>query len=380
MPLNATDGDGGTGTTFWGSADYRNTSGGDDETLDWDGDLFSINLGFDARITPDTIGGVAVSWSEGDLDYDVDDSEKTYGINLTSVYPYLGWSNARGEVWMTTGYGEGELEITNANDETDTNDISLQTFAIGGSGVVLQREANTVRLKGEVSQSTLNVEANDDGLSEMEVDTGRVRLSVETTHTTALVNGARTERSGEAGMRYDGGDGNTGVGIELGLGFRYVNTTTGLSVEGKARALVGHDGDTDSDEWGVSGTIKKTAGADGQGLSFALSPGYGEQASDMQRLWQHGLRDVDRGTGDDYAARLNVRLGYGMTGIDVPNWFGTDTGLLTPYTEMTLSDDSNRYRLGIQWELGDRLDLDIIGEHRDADTTNSILLKGESRF
>ena len=213
------------------------------------------------------------------------------------------------------------------------------------------------------------------------VDANRARLSLESTNTVTWGNGARTDRKVELGARHDGGDGVTGTGIELALGLRHVSAA-GLSVEGKIRALLGHS--SDINEWGISGTIKQTSGADGQGFSFALSPGYGDDASDLQNLWEHGL-DAD-GTGNtgndtDYAARLDARVGYGINGFSAPNWLGTGSGLLTPYSAMTLSDDSNRYRLGVQWKLGERFDLDLIGEHRDAaDDDDVVLLKGELRF
>ncbi|WP_424947469.1 PKD domain-containing protein [Candidatus Spongiihabitans sp.] len=390
LPLNNLingDGTGTGGMTFWGSGDYRNF-GGEDEDLDWDGDMFSIHLGLDARITAEAIGGVALSWNEGELETD-NSTKKTYDISMTSINPYLGWSNARGEVWMTAGYGEGELD----QDDGASDDLSMSTFAIGGNGIVLQRGANTLRLKGEVTQSTLEVEESNSNsgssFSGRQVDVSRARVSLEATNTITQSNGARTERSIEVGIRHDGGDGITGTGAELGFGISLVNAS-GFSVEGKARALLGHDGN--ANEWGISGTIKQTAGADGQGWSFALSPGYGDDAGDIQRLWEEGLRDADgnatNGTDTaadatrDYSARLDLRIGFGISAGTAP-WLGSGTtpGLLTPYTAMTLSNDSNRYRLGIQWKLGNRLDLDLVGEHRDTDAdANAILLKGELRF
>ena len=405
MPLNAIGGGAGTGSgmTFWGSGDYRNLSGEDDDlTLDWDGDMFSLHLGVDTRITAAAIGGVALSWNEGEMDHDdgegTSTSKDTYDTSMVSINPYLGWSNAHGEVWVTAGIGKGELESNGGS-----NDLSMQTLAIGGTGVVWQRAANTMRVKGEFTQSSLEVDDDgDDGnvdLNDMEVDVSRARLSLESTNTVTWGNGARIDRKVELGARHDGGDGVTGTGIELGLGLRHISAS-GLSIEGKLRGLLGHKGDIN--EWGISGTIKQSAGADGQGFSFALSPGYGDDSSDLQRLWEHGLRDVDgnasSGTTDpdgnasdaadtartrNYSARLDARIGYGVNGFTAPSWLGSGSGigLLTPYTAMTLSNDSNRYRLGVQWTLGDRIDFDLVGERRDAaDDDNKILLKGEFRF
>ena len=384
MPLNAIGGAGtGSGTTFWGSGDYRNISGEDnDQTLDWDGDMFSLHLGVDTHITAEVIGGVAVSWSEGEMDYDdtAGSGKKTYDTRMTSINPYFSWGNKNGAMWMTASYGEGELEGEDANGDNKTNhDLSMQTFAIGGNSVLLQRGADTLRVKGEISQSSLEVDESKNGLAEMEVDANRARLSLESTNTVTWGNGVRTDRKVEVGARHDDGDGTTGSGIELGLGLRHVNAS-GLSTEGKLRALLGHEGDIN--EWGISGTIKQTVGADGQGFSFALSPGYGDDASDIQRLWDELPESDDSNDADrDYAARLDARVGYGINGFTAPSWLGSGSGLLTPYSAMTLSDDSNRYRLGVQWKLGERFDLDLIGEHRDAaDDDDVVLLKGELRF
>ena len=377
--------------TLWGSGDYRNLSGEDKEqTLDWDGDLFSLHLGVDAHITTEVIGGVAVSWSEGEMDYDDTTgtgSKKTYDTRMTSISPYFSWGNAHGAMWMTAGYGEGELERDIAG-STSSNNLSMQTFAIGGNSILLRHGADTLRLKGEVSQSSLDVEQSKiaGGLDGMELDANRIRLSLESTNSITRDNGARIDRNVEVGVRHDDGDGTTGSGIELALGLRHVDAS-GLSTEGKLRALLGHS--SDINEWGISGTIKQSAGADGQGLSFALSPGYGDDASDIQQLWDELPESDDTADGAgagndtdrDYSARLDARVGYGVNGFTAPSWLGSGSGLLTPYSAMTLSDDSNRYRLGVQWKLGDRIDFDLVGERRDAaDDDNKILLKGEFRF
>ena len=176
----------------------------------------------------------------------------------------------------------------------------------------------------------------------------------------------------EAGVRYDGGDGETGFGAELGAGFRYTDPIAGLTLEGRARTLVGRD---NYEEWGVSGLILLEQGKNGRGLSFSLSPGYGSTGSGTQKLWQEGLRDEisdDR----DVGARLDARLGYGLT---APG----GRGLLTPYSEMTLSGSSSSYRLGMRWELDALFDLNLTGERRESNSSaadHAIMLKGDILF
>ena len=47
---------------------------------------------------------------------------------------------------------------------------------------------------------------------------------------------------GELGLRHDGGDGETGAGLELGGGLRYLDREAGLTVEGHGRWLTVHKG------------------------------------------------------------------------------------------------------------------------------------------
>ncbi len=67
---------------------------------------------------------------------------------------------------------------------------------------------------------------------------------------------------------------------------RHINAAIGLTVESNIHALVGRD---DYDEWGIQGLVRLDAGADGQGLSLSLSPGYGDTANGIQNIWRQGL-------------------------------------------------------------------------------------------
>ena len=78
----------------------------------------------------------------------------------------------------------------------------------------------------------------------------------------------------ELGIRYDGGDVDTGLGIEIGGGMRYVLTSLGLMIEGRARGLIAHQ-DGNYKEWGGSGTIRLSPKPSGQGLSMRVSPTWG---------------------------------------------------------------------------------------------------------
>ena len=382
VPLNATGGSGsGASVAFWGSGEYRDFSGESDD-LDWDGDLTGAQLGLDARIRDNLLVGVAVSWLETEMAYEDDTGllgQGDYELDMNSAHPYIGWRSGELDLWATVGYGTGELEITEEDasgvaQTPKTGDVNLQTIGGGGSGMLWQDGTTTLRLKGEVSQTQLEVESGTD-FAEQEIDATSLRIALEATRSRRLAGGGIFEPSLEVAARYDGGDGATGGGAEIGGALRYRNPATGLTADGRIRALMGQGGDYE--EWGISGTLRVAPGTDGQGLSFSLRPGYGNSSSGIQELWRHGLVDETTTTTDDYAMKLDARVGYGF-GFTL----NEHHGILTPYSELTYGT-TDSYRMGLNWAAGERFDLTLLGERRQPSTDpaeHAVLLKGELRF
>ena len=384
LPLNAAAGGaaGASSVALWGSGEYRDLSG-KSGTLDWDGELVGVHVGVDARPHEDLLAGVAVSWLSSDLDYEDATAaaggglgEGIHSAELTSVHPYLGWRAGEGlDVWATAGYGEGKLEVTPAGRERRTSDLDMRTVGVGGSGVLLERGVSTVRLKGEVMHSTLEVDESVH-IEGVEVEAMRVRMTVEAGQTHTLADGGVFEPSLEVGVRHDGGDGETGNGAELGGSVSYRHPSGRITAEGRVRALVaGHDGD--HEEWGIEGHLGVSPGAGGRGLSLSVRPGYGDSGEGgIGRLWRQEVSEVgDTRAGGDEAARLETRLGYGLS---LPGY----AGVFTPYTGMTVGA-AEGYRIGVSWKADSRFDLDLVGERRESGggpAEHALVLRGEVRF
>ena len=400
MPLNAngarggSGGDGGyQGMTFWGAGDYRDLKGADE--VRWGGDFFSLHLGLDAQLSARTILGVSVSSSQVRLDYTDPSLEASgdYDLDMTSVHPYLGWTTGGLDFWATLGYGEGELEISENGGQTDipASDLSMQTFGVGASGILAETGLSMLRLKTEILSTELEVDASEE-IAAITQRASRLRLALEATRNQTLSGGGRLESSLEVGARQDSGDGETGAGAELGGSLLYTSPGGSLTMQGKARVLVAGKGD--AKEWGLSGVISLSPSADGSGLSFSLTPGYGVTASSMQQLWQQGLIDDlsanGQGSGNggansyDYSPTLDVRLDYGMNTLRGP-------GLITPYTELSFGD-RNIYRLGLQWQRSLLFELKLVTEREESGTSGGdttgrsttadhrIYLEGELHF
>ena len=84
-----------------------------------------------------------------------------------------------------------------------------------------------------------------------EGDVTRLRLVLEGERRFAIVGGAVFVPSGEVGLRFDGGDAETGAGVEVGAGLRY--TIGSVTMEAQARTLVAHEA-AGYEEWGARGS------------------------------------------------------------------------------------------------------------------------------
>ena len=144
----------------------------------------------------------------------------------------------------------------------------------------------------------------------------------------------------ELGVRQDGGDAETGTGMEAGARISFKRQ--GLAVEGAVRTLLSHE-DEEYGEWGASASVRLEPGKDGRGLSFSVEPSWGATGSAAERLW--GLDDT-RGLAPEgefeAGRRIDAEVGYGLAVFD-----GRFTG--TPEFGLGLSDGNREYRIG--WRL-----------------------------
>ena len=359
LPLNAT-GAGGlfTNLAFWGSGDYRNFSGGNPETVDYDGNVVSANVGVDTRLSEDWLAGVSLGWARGTSDYTASGVTGESTTMVTSINPYVGWQSSGGmNLWATAGYGWGEVEIEESAG-TQASDLTQRMVAAGVNGNLVSSDeligggTTSLRVKGETAFSWADIDGSGN-LEEITVGASRQRLMLEGVHERKLDSGATFTPSIEVGMRYDGGDGDTGSSVETGGGLRYADAASGLMMEGRARTLFAHSGDYE--EWGVSGLLRLDPGAAGLGFAVSLQPAWGQTAGGVQRLWNTGVTSL---AADDQRGRVNARIAYG---------FGTSWGgrsVLTPYADVSLSGaGSRRFSLGGQFNIGSSVRMSLEGVH-----------------
>ncbi len=357
----AREGDGGgPGLAAWGRVTVGGFDGeapADSGNVSIDGEVATGILGADAEWNR-LLAGVAVSLSEGEgtfaqagVDSGVIES------TMTTVSPYARVNlNDRISVWGLAGYGTGDMTIVQASRAaTDSRpardrivtrtDLSMRLAALGGRGALLTAgEAGgfDLALRGDAFYVETTAEAiSNEG--DTTADASRVRLALEGSRAFEMRDGTLTPGL-ELGLRHDGGDAETGTGVELGGRLSWADPGSGLSLEASVRALIAHE-DSDYREWGASGAVRLAPGERGRGLSFSLAPTYGTPSSGVDRLWSardaRGLVSTD-GTYEP-ESRLEGEIGYGLA-----MFGGRFTG--TPNLGFGLSEVGARdYRIG--WRL-----------------------------
>ena len=376
MPMQ--DEEGGPGRlSAWGCGDYRHLGGGGNGGVAWNGEAFSMSLGADVRLGSNTLAGLSVSRSRGSFDYRAGgpgaEAGGAYDLRLTGVHPYVGWSVTPDlDVWGMVGHAWGELRI---EDDLAAGPLlsgaTLDSGAVGVNGRLLARGATSLTLKGEGALARLGIAGDGGVVDALAVNMRRLRLSTEARHELLLSSGASLTPWGELGLRHDGGDGETGAGLEVGGGLRYRNPQ-GWTTEGYGRWLAAHQGALR--EWGFGAVIRYDPGATGRGPSLSLMPGWGDTASGVRRLWERGADPTVPGAA---GSRLDAQLGYGFAAF-------RGRGALTPFGTVSLDREYGRgYRLGSRLSLGRSANLSLEAERRErtaAAAVHAVFVRGTLGF
>ena len=342
LALDESHGSAGNAWSVWGRAGTDGFKGKPGGRL-LDGTVLSGYLGIDYRFDTGALAGVAISHSRGTGRFDgpeVGTGEAEAA--LTSVPPYARWSPRRGiEVWGLVGLGKGDFAMRDAFGRLGT-DISLQMAALGMRGAL--PSVSVLDLALEVDGAVTRVASQPvPGLPRLHAGVQRLRLALEGSLDYVPAKGALLTPAFEIGLRHDGGDADTGLGVEIGASLNYVNLMSGLTVALRGRTLVAHQ-DSRYEEWGVSGVIGLDPGVKGQGLALALVPSYGPAASGMQQLLNRHVSPPAEN--NNPGMRLEAEISYGI-GI-----FG-GRGLITPYGGLGIAGGRSETlaggRLAMNW-------------------------------
>ena len=286
---------------------------------------------------------------------------------LTGVFPWARHAlSERLEAWGAAGYGQGELTVTPKKPGTDEDgaairtDLDLRMAAAGLRGVLLDPESGSgFQLTGKTDAMVVQTasgrgrSADGGNLAPARATVSRLRLGLEGSRTIRLGGGAALTPSLEIGVRHDGGDAETGFGLDLGGGLALSDPKRGLQAELRGRGLLAHESKGFRD-LGFSGSLawEGKSGSD-RGAKLRLTQTVGGSSAGgadalLSRTTLEGLAANDNGEGGNdelKSRRLELKFGYGLSA------FG-DRFTWTPEAGVGLSDTGRDYSLGWRLVLG----------------------------
>lgn len=376
VPLQSNlDGDGFSSPMLWVRGHVNNMSHSD-EQLDYEGDIYGVSIGVDGHVGDGTLVGVSINWSDADFEYedglDARDRKGSYNYEVITFNPYANWTlSDRMNLWGMLGLGRGVIDSTTPDAESETDTDHLQA-ALGFRYNLTGTQSFRLRIKGDVTLSKVDVEASPE-FESREVDTERVRIAIEADNTYDVRGGHILKPRGSAGLRYDGGDGETGVGIELAGALVYRDPDSKIYLEAKGRYQYGV-----TEEWGASLMTNVDLQVASTGLTFSVGPVIGVAHSQISSLWEK-LPAGDQQVASHFKPemRLVTEVSYGLR---LPV---NKHAILSPYTRMDFGDELSRFETGGRLTIGKRFDLAMKLSQGYAGAYNSPLefgLEGSLRF
>ncbi len=266
---------------------------------------------------------------------------------MTGFYPWLGYKvNDRVSVWGVTGYGTGALSLTPDGAAALDTGMSMAMTAAGTRGELIGSRATggfALAFKADALWVGAGIELVDGAagrLNASQAGVTRVRTALEGSRGFTVGGRVSLTPSVEVGLRQDGGDAETGTGMDIGDGLVFADSVTGLSLDVRMRTLVVHQAKGFT-ERGMSLSFGwDPTPSSPLGLTARVAPSWGGSAmGGAEALW-HSQMAYGAGAHQMYGAggQVNAEIGYGLP---VGSRF-----VGTPRVGLTTSPHGRDYRAG----------------------------------
>ena len=324
---------------LWGRGRFARFDGLEGRTT-LDGDVTTGTVGADYVRGP-WLAGLALSHSSGVGGYGGAHSPDDIEALLTGLYPYAGYRvTDRLSIWGVGGHGQGLLRRTPGSGRAMETNIGLTMAALGARGLLVGGVGGpdlALRTDGFWVRATSEGHVD---LIEADVRVTRLRLAVESTYPMDLENGAKVTPQLEFGVRQDDGDAETGFGADIGGGLVWLAPARGISLEVKARSLIGHEAERFRD-WGLSGLVRYDPDpVSDRGPSAFLRSSVGSARwGGADTLLQADTLAAIAAQGAVPGGQLSVEAAYGL-----PLLGGQYTG--SPWVGAGVLQDGHDYRVG----------------------------------
>ena len=349
--------------SFW-SRGARSSFAGGEEALSLGGDVRTAMFGADYAKGP-LVTGLSLSNSRGLGDY-AGVTGGQVASAVTGLYPWLGYKlSDRVSVWGVTGYGKGALTLTPGEGAALTSGLSMAMGAAGTRGALVTNGTSGFELAFKadalwVGTSIDGVEGPGGNLTATAAAVTRFRTGLEAARGYALAGRLSLRPSVEVGLRHDGGDAETGAGMDVGGGLVMSDASTGLAVDLRVRMLVMHQAEGFRERGMALSLSYNPTPSTPLGFTARVAPSWGGEAtSGAEAMWGRETMAGMANGGLASGNRLDGEVGYGLP---VGSRF-----VGTPRGGVSTSEYGRDYRVG--YGLGvlnrERLNLDLgVDAHR----------------
>ena len=261
---------------------------------------------------------------------------------LTAAIPYAAvQASERLKLWGAAGYGTGEVTLKTM-EESYKADTSWTMAAAGMRGELLAPSSGpSLALTSDALWARTSSEKTRE-LAASDSDVTRLRLGLEGSWHVAPGGGAGLTPTLETGLRHDGGDAETGFGVELGAGLAWTDPKLGLSLDLSGRTLIAHEDSNLKDRGYAASLAFDPDQSSGRGLSLSLGQEVGGPAEGGLDALFEPEPLADRTGSGAAASRWTAEAAYGL-----PVLGGRFTG--SPHLGLGLATDTRDWTLG--WRL-----------------------------
>ena len=302
--------------SFW-SRGARSSFAGREEALSLGGDVRTMMVGADYAKGP-LVTGLSLSNSRGLGEY-AGVTGGQVASAVTGLYPWLGYTlSDRVSVWGVTGYGKGALTLMPGEGAALTSGLSMAMAAAGTRGALVAGGARGFELAFKadalwVGTSIDGVEGPGGNVAATAAAVTRFRTGLEGARGYTLAGRLSLRPSVEVGLRHDGGDAETGAGLDVGGGLVVSDTSTGLAVDVRVRMLAMHQADGFSERGMALSLSYNPTPSTPLGLTARVAPSWGGEAtSGAEALWgRETMAGLAQNGGAD-GTRLEAEVGYGL--------------------------------------------------------------------
>ena len=279
---------GGGSLSLW-SRSARSSFAGREDLLTLNGDVRTTMFGADYS-RGRMVTGVSLSHSRGLGSYAGADSGQVTSA-VTGLYPWIGFKpSEKVTVWTVAGHGAGSLLLQPGQGRAIETGLSMTMAAGGGRGELMTTDTGfELAFKADalwVGMRTDAASGAGGNLESTRAAVSRLRTAVEGSQNITIGNRLSVKPSLELGIRQDGGDAETGRGLDLGLGLALADRVTGLAIDVRVRRLLMHQA-AEFAESGMSVSVSYDPSPKTPlGLTARVSPAWGgDSMSGAEALW-----------------------------------------------------------------------------------------------